>query len=360
MLVFPRNSRTNSRSSGEYCSFVEIAFAVLTVLSSHASTIAQNADIASVTTSLSELPPSQFWLAPSEKGSRDAWETPTSEIVNAIVVEIDERNMICVARDKPTTPEKFDSYRLHAVEVSWASEKAASAHSAFVRNDFAAAIESSKQAIAEGKMPRWQQKILAAEITDSLIHLGQTTNACRIFISLCKESPAPMLYASAPLNWNSQRANTQILQQAEEWIQSDRTPIEQLIGASWLLNGNDATKVRSTLEALQKNKSSVIVQLATAQGWRLELPNQIAERYPQWSEYRDRMLLPLQVGPTIAIADKLERAGLKEKALQEWLRIVAIHPERRKEFVLARDAAVDLLKQLGRTDEAKRLIEKAK
>ncbi len=322
--------------------------------------IAQIPDGISLPKSISESPASRICLTPLEKPSPEAWESPHPELVNAVIVDVDERYIVCVSNDNPTVPNKFEASRLQAVDVNWANDGAASAHSAFDRSEYSTAIESAKQAIAEGKMPRWQQKILAAEITDSLVQLGQTTGACRVFISLCKESPAPMLYASAPLNWTSERANTQMITQSQDWMKSERTPIEQLIGASWLLHGNESTTARSTLEQLQRSKSTVIAQLATVQSWRLELPDQVSERYVHWSEYRDRMLLPLQVGPTVMIADKLERAGFKEKALQEWLRIIVIHPERRKEWRLARDAAVMLLKQLGRDDEATRLAEKVK
>jgi len=316
---------------------------------------AQSAEGAAVTTSLTQFPVTRFWLSPSVGLPVDGWESPASELIKAIVVDIDERDIVCVSKENPTTPFKHPASQLQAIEVIWANETAVLAHSAFARGEFAAAIENSKKAIAEGKIPRWQQKILASEITDSLANLGQTTNACRVFVSLCKESPAALLYASAPLNWTSQRGNTQLVQQAQEWIQADRAPIEQLIGASWLLNGNEVSSARSMMEQLRRSKSTVIAQLATVQLWRLELPNQVAQQYPKWSEYRDRMLLPLQIGPTMTIADKLERAGRKEEALQEWLRIVAIHPKQRREVPLARESAVELLTQLGRIEEANRL-----
>lgn len=319
--------------------------------------LAQTSENVLVPSNLTEFPTARFWLSSSVSLPRNTWETPASELVNAIVLDIDERDIVCVTKEKPT-PFKHPSSQLHAIDAVWGNETASLAHSVYVRGDFAAAIDHSKKAISEGKIPRWQQKILAAEMTDCLASLGQTSSACRVFISLCKESPAPMLYASAPLNWTSQRGNTQIVQQAQEWIQADRAPIEQLIGASWLLNGHEATKAVSVMEQLRGSKSTVLAQLATAQLWRLELPNQVAERYSKWSEYRDRMLLPLQLGPTIAIADKLERAGRKEEALQEWLRILALFPKHRVEVGLARDSATELLKQLGRVDEANRLTAK--
>ena len=68
------------------------------------------------------------------------------------------------------------------------------------------------------------------------------------------------------------------------------------------------------------------------------------------------MLLPLQIGPTIAIAHKLQKAGQAEAALQEWLRVMALFPSNHRAAKQARNAALELLKALGRTEEAQRMI----
>jgi hypothetical protein len=302
-----------------------------------------------------EFASTRFWLANPTQLPHNAWEIPRPEPVSALIKDIDEQNIVCMV-DGSSTPTKLPSARLQAIDVAWGTQSAVAAHAAYMNDDFLKAIELAKKTIAEGNLPRWQQKILAAEITDSLIGLGQTSSGCRVFISLCRESPAPLLYESAPLNWTSQRGSTELDQLAREWMQPERAPIERLLGASWLLRSTESAAAQSWLEQLSRSKTPVISELATAQFWRVELPNRVADRYQEWSTFRDRMLLPLQVGPTITIADKLERAGHAEKALQEWLRIIALHPAHRSEVRNARDSAGALLAKLGRADEARKLL----
>ncbi len=303
---------------------------------------------------LSGYQTTRFWVAAARPSLRNVWEEPIPELITAIVLDIDAQEIVYVRKENPT-PLRLASSQLQAIDVLWATETAEAAHRAFLSDDFSAAVNTSKLAIADGKLPRWQQRILAAEITDSLVNMGQLTNACRVFVSLSKESPAAMLYASAPLNWTTQRGNTQLIELAQQWIIADQTPVEQLIGASWLLIGNESTAARTMMEQLSRSKTSVVSQLATAQLWRTALPNQVIEQYADWASQRDRMLLPLQIGPTMTIADKLERAGHTEEALQEWLRLVAIYPKHQREVRQARESAVDLLKRLGRIDEAEQL-----
>ena len=318
-------------------------------------TAQSNPETVVVPSNPNEYPTTRFWLANGSLPVKNAWEAPAPELINAVILDIDERDIVCISKGK-TEPSKLPSAQLQAIDVVWGTEAAAAAHAAFLSEDFSTAINLAKTAIAEGKIPRWQQKILASEITDSLVRLGQISNACRVFISLCKESPAPMLYVSAPLNWTSERGNTQLIQQAQEWIKPERAPIEQLIGASWLLNSGEAQSAQAILEQLSRSRKSPVTQLATAQLWRSVLPNQVAEQYAEWSAIRDRMLMPLQLGPTRTIADRLERTGKKDLGLQEWLRIVSLYPKHRVEFQQARDAAAELLKQLGRPEEAHLLL----
>ncbi len=317
---------------------------------------AQDGSAASTGTVLrSDLKPTRFWISASPSTSGNTWDAPSPEVISAVILDINELEII-YASEKDTTATRLSSLRLQAIEVIWASDSGRNAHAAFIRNDFKAALDLLKTAIANGELPRWQQRFLAAELTECLTNLEKTSIACSVFISLCKVSAAPMLYASAPLNWTSQRADTGLIQQAKEWLGPDKQPVSQLLAASWLLIGSDESRsAQSTLEKLSRSKSTAISLLATAQLWRVAPPNQVIEQYPTWTILRDRMPLPLQVGPTTALAHKLEKAGQSEAALQEWLRVIAICPTQHKAFKDARFAAIELLKGLGRDEEARRL-----
>ncbi len=302
-----------------------------------------------------DFKPTRFWIAPAASNSANTWEMPWPEIISAVILDVNELEIVYVL-EQATSASRLPSVRVQAIDIIWGSDSGSQAHSAFVKGDFKSAIELSKNAIANGKLPKWQQRILAAELAECLTSLEQHANACRVFISLCKESPAPLLYASAPLNWTLGKAIPSHVQLANEWIGMEGEPISQLLGASWLLIGSDNNLLaRSTLEKLGRSKSTVIAQLASAQLWRDTPPNQVMDQYSTWAAQRDRMLLPLQIGPTIAIANKLQKVGQSEASLQEWLRVLFLFPSNFRAAKQAQESAVELLKGLGRNEEAARI-----
>ena len=302
-----------------------------------------------------DLMPARFWIAHVASNSANTWESASPEIVSAVILDVNELEII-YASEQATSASRLTSARLQAIEVVWGSDAGSQAHSAFARGDFKTAIDLSKAAIANGNLPKWQQRILAAELTECLTSLDQHANACRVFISLCRESPAPLLYASAPLNWTLEPAIPSHVQLAKEWIGLEGEPTSQLIGASWLLIGSESSRLaRTTLEKLGRSKSTVIAQLASAQLWRDTPPNQVLDQYSIWAAQRDRMLLPLQIGPTIAIANKLQTVGQSEASLQEWLRVLFLFPSNHRASKRARESVVELLKGLGRNEEAARM-----
>ena len=309
--------------------------------------------------SYNDSPASRFWFSSTTAPSLYLWETPLPEAVSGTILDINDQEIVYLAKGNPT-PVHRPSKRLQAIDFLFSSETAIKAHAAFEQRQFNSAIELAKTAIAEGKIPRWQQRILAAEITDCLMNLGHTANACRVFISLCKESPFPILYASTPLNWTTERADTGLTQQSQAWITLEKEPIAQLLGASWLLTGSDTQSIRAILEKLSRSKDTTVSQLASAQLWRLAPPTQVVEQYHSWLLYRDQMLLPLQVGPTIAIAHKLEKAGKLEESVSQWLRIAALFPTNEKAAKLSSDSAMELLGRLGRNEEAAKLLQSIK
>ncbi|MDZ4851190.1 MAG: hypothetical protein SGI77_18030 [Pirellulaceae bacterium] len=316
---------------------------------------AQEAAVDVPTAELSrDYPITKFWIASARSNARSSWESVPPEVISAAVLDINEQEIVYL-RAGESTPIRIASIRLQAVEVPWSTDTAVKAHAAFIASDYKSAIDLAKAAIAEGKLPRWQQRILASEIAESLTALGQSLTACRVFISLCRESPSAMLYRSAPLNWTNQRPTPELIQQAQSWISSEQPPIARLLGASWLLLGNDSTSATAVLEELSRSKSAFLAPLATAQLWRSATPNQVIERSNDWIAVRDQMLMPLQLGPTITISHKLEKASRKEDALQEWLRVIGVFPTYLKEVHDARTSAIELLNSLGRVEEAKKL-----
>jgi hypothetical protein len=260
---------------------------------------------------------SRIWLAASS-GANDSWERSWVEIRTVGVIDFDDRDL--VVTDGSGTRLKLDSKQLQAIEVAWQSETAQKAHETFTARDYPKTIELVKSAIGENTIPRWQQKILATEMTESLVGLKQFGAAGRVFVSLCKESPPHFLYAFIPLNFTSDRPDGVLIDQANEWLGNASSEVAQLLGASWLIGTSQDAGAKATLEKLLRSKNLAVSQLALAQSWRFADPREVAENFVTWKVQRDRFLPSIQLGPTMTIAHKLERANIKDAAIDEWLR----------------------------------------
>ncbi|MFN5951203.1 MAG: hypothetical protein ACK43N_22120, partial [Pirellulaceae bacterium] len=123
---------------------------------------------------------------------------------------------------------------------------------------------------------------------------------------------------------------------ALSWLDSDE-PSVRLVGASWLLATRDRQRALEVLQALAKDSHPAIRQLAIAQQWRVLSASQFAaEKLPEILSARDRMLFPLQMGPTFLIADRLEEADQAVLALYQWQHLVTLHRQTRLGAVAAR------------------------
>ncbi|MCA9134436.1 MAG: hypothetical protein KDA45_14805, partial [Planctomycetales bacterium] len=125
--------------------------------------------------------------------------------------------------------------------------------------------------------------------------------------------------------------------------------------ASWLLFGPHGSTAGRTLAALRASPNSTVAQLAVVQSWRLVAPPETRPALASWIEFRDKLLPPLQLGPTEFLADRLMRIGEPELALGQWMRIATVHAERYHRAAGALQAAETQLKRVGRDDEAQRL-----
>ena len=205
-------------------------------------------------------------------------------------------------------------------------------------------------------MPRWQQRVILAEMIESRSALGAPDAAGKLFSFLAKLNPPQLLIATIPIPWGSETldANLPKIQRlAEEWILDENEAV-QLMGAAWLLSGQKRAIAIESLENLAKNsKSQILRSYAKAQLWRTTPPAElISDRYPKWLAERDSLLLPIQAGPTMLLAERLAQAGQPVLAISEWLRIATLHADR---YHLASKAilkAVAALRTLGRNEEA--------
>ena len=68
------------------------------------------------------------------------------------------------------------------------------------------------------------------------------------------------------------------------------------------------------------------------------------------------MPVPAQAGPTMLLADRLEKAGQSNLAIPEWLRIATLHADRYHLASKAIPKASAALRALGKNEEADRVL----
>jgi len=119
-----------------------------------------------------------------------------------------------------------------------------------------------------------------------------------------------------------------------------------------LAQGVHSAQAKETLVRLKQSKNLAVAQLASAQSWRYVSPTETMGELSNWLAFRDKMLLPLALGPTEFIADRLARIGQVDLAIGEWAWIAAHHQERFHRAQRALKSAEELLKKQGQTAQA--------
>lgn len=308
---------------------------------------------ASASLTETKQPLDSILYAPAVTKSFDIWNPRAADRLLGTIEEFDDQRLVFVEGEKRR---ELPSNRVMQVEPIWLTPAAVSAHKLFSERKYREAKEAITKA-ATNDLPRWQQRLLVAEIVDVFTALGDIRIAGGIYLkSLAPNHPPAMLYAQLPMNWTTVEPDRALYEAAVEWLEQP-DECAQLLGASWLLLGPDREPARAKLLKLQGSKLEVIAGLAVAQGWRLVPPPETESKLSKWLEYRDRLIQPLQIGPTEFLADRLARVGMIDQAIGQWSRIATIHGDRPHRAAVALAAAQRLLTQQGRLDEAKRFQE---
>lgn len=294
---------------------------------------------------------SRLSLAPLTPIHLQRWLPGESNQLDAQVLVFNEKELIYL-KPGDATVQRSGSQNIVAIDVAWGSPEAHQANLLFQEQKYREAVRAAQGALKTGIF-RWQQTVLIAEIVDSLWLLGQYRLAGTTFLKLIEEKPPTLLYASAPLAWSSVEFDKATLDAAKEWLDSPNE-MAQLLGASWLLSTKRA-EAMVVLKSLSQSKSEPLRQLAAAQLWRTFPPTEaVSSSIGEWSTLRDNMPLPIQWGPTLLIAEKMDKSGAPLLAVPEWMRIAILHPDRYDAKKVALESAQKALRQAGHEDEWKR------
>ena len=160
-----------------------------------------------------------------------------------------------------------------------------------------------------------------------------------------------------PLPWSDEwnRLTPSWTQEVFE-LMSSQTPSMRLLGASWSLGGPHRLEAIEVLKSLAKNDTAWIAAYSTIQLWRLSLPEEIlSARIEEWIAQRDELPVPLQAGPTMLLAHRLEQANQPKLAIAQWLRVASMHQDRYHLAEQAMGKGIDAARRLGDDQLAKNI-----
>ncbi len=283
----------------------------------------------------------------------DAWHPPVTLQLQGEVKQFDGERLALLESDG--SPRTIPSQYVLRIEPQWRNESAAAAHQLFVERKYQAVVKAVPQALQDN-LAQWQQRLLIAELVQSATALGNPRVAGNYFLSLAKSNPPHLLYADMPLCWTVSEPDQALREESQKWL-LEEAESARLLGASWLLFGEQSSEAKQALSQLQTSQNSAIANMAALQGWRLVPPPQTMSALPGWLEFRDQLLPPLQIGPTEFIADRLMRIGQPDLAIGQWLRIASQHGDRPHRAAQALQSAATQLQRLERNEEAQRLME---
>ena len=311
--------------------------------------------------------PTIIRYAPRPRSDLSLWTTPESVDDQGIVLDWNEEK-ITLLRPNSDEPITIVTRGIYQISHTFRFARVNEFQTAYRDQRFQDALSMAPQIIgskAEGiRLARWEQKLVLAMLIESCKSMDRWEPACTLFVSLAKDSPPDLLAAGIPIPWFDSvaeiRDRDQIRKLASTWLQ-DQNEMVKLIGASWLLDGELRDEAVAVLKSLSRDsKHPLVSPFATAQLWRTIPPAEFVNRQIKSARaLRDSVFFPAQAGLTLLLAERCNRGGDPDLAVQEWVRVVTIHPEQSALANHAKQSALDLLKSTDREDLARLIDELA-
>ncbi len=296
------------------------------------------------------------WAEPGDL-SLNRWEPGRSIELRGVLIEWEADRLVLV-RKGDAGPTTFPGDNVVGIEPGWKEESFSEVHRHFLEHRFADVLRQGQAVLKTPSIPRWQQRLIVAEMVQSACALRQSQVAGKLYGYLVQDRGPQLLMSVIPLPWSDELLNSGrgMSELALTWIQNQE-PEMQLLGASWLLGGEQNGMGTDRLKRLSDDNSLLVSNYAKVQLWRTVPPSEIESQHlGKWVALRDRMPLSLQAGPTMLLGHRLDQAGAWELAVAEWLRIASFHADRYYLGVRAIDRATAACRNADARDWADRII----
>lgn len=242
---------------------------------------------------------------------------------------------------------KIENDAIVEVQTNWQPAYVAGL-SSLEFGDLTKAIEQLRAAL-NSERRNWAQRIIRADLVRAYQANEKPLAAVEQFLAITKEDPQTRFFNLCPLPWLP--SNAAMNQPAQQWLKSS-DPVQQLIGASWLLIGPQQKAAIQVLDELSRDIDANIKYLAIAQLWRTRNLNANARQIEVWEKLLVSMPKPIRAGPWIVLSEAQSRADQVDEAAINLLRIPILYPDQIGLSAAALYRAGHLLHNTGRTNEA--------
>jgi tetratricopeptide (TPR) repeat protein len=215
--------------------------------------------------------------------------------------------------------------------------------------DLALAAKQLQSAFA-AETRDWARRVIQADLVRVLEAIGNHGEATRLFVDLLEADRQSRFFRFCPLPWT---AGTGKLDRQAETLMKSNDPVQQLLGASWLLSGRQREQAEKILEVLTRDTDPQVKSLAIAQLWRVRMFGANAKQAELWQRMVDQMPAPIKAGPLFVLAETQARLGQLEEAKINLMRIPILYPEHLQLSAAALYRAGQLFQQGGQATDAR-------
>ena len=290
-----------------------VAFAPLTLLAQERPSAAEASASAADRSSTSPQSSDLIWLQPPPRSSAEShWYPRAIERKRGRIVELDNQTLHFDETAADSPPEIIPAQRLIWVTPGNVSPGESEALQLFYRGEYEAAVRPL--IIAVGKRPPvWRQQQLSMAAAQAAWRSGRSAAAIELVSQLDRRPLSPLALAWLPVAWNSTRQPAAVAASAEARL-TNPSAVVRLVAASWLLTSQRGRASQILQNLTADAERPMVALLAEAVLWRTASPPEVEAMHPQWLEKLDRLPIVLQVGPSIALIEKLQAAGIRSEA----------------------------------------------
>ncbi len=229
----------------------------------------------------------------------------------------------------------------------------------FEAGNFEAAEEGwTRELAAEPK--GWVRREIRSWLIRAAWRRERWGDAGRQFLAIAEEDPETFHWPIAPLVWTPLTLREADRVVARGWLE-DPAPVARLLGASLLLKDRTlGDSAKSALNALIRDPSRQVSDLAKAQLWRTRVGQPISDsELASWRGHAAHLPAALRGGPQYLVATAYRDRSQFDRAAAEFLWLPLVDSQHEPTVARASLEAGEMLLRAGRRDDALRILSDA-